>query len=56
MDCIFETIECNDQEKKRLATFQMTYAAADWWDAEKATIGIEATRRMPWVTFKERFL
>ena len=56
MDSRFETIKCNDQEKKHMATFQLTYIAVDWWDAKKATVGIEAAGRMPWVTFKERFL
>ena len=46
----------NDQRKKCLATFQLTYVAVDWWDVEKAIIGEEATKRMPWVNFKERFL
>ena len=46
MDIIFETIECSDIEKKRLAVFQLTYSAADWWDAVKATIGEDAARRM----------
>ena len=56
MDHIFETVECNDTEKRRLATFQLTYAAADWWEAEQATIGEEATRMMLWATFRELFL
>ena len=47
MDRIFETIECNDQEKKCLATFQLTYAVVDWWDVEKATVGVEVVGRMP---------
>ena len=29
---------------------------ADWRDTEKATVGIEVVRKMPWVAFKERFL
>ena len=34
----------------------MTYAVANGWEAEEATLGAEAIRRMTWVTFKERFL
>ena len=56
MDHIFETMDCNDQEIKRLATFQLTYAAADWWEAVKATIGEEAVRVMTWTTFRRKFL
>lgn len=56
MDSIFDAIECNDLEKKRLAVFQLTYSAADWWESVKATIGEDATRRMTWTTFKTKFL
>ena len=56
IDPIFETTECIDLDKKRLATFQLTYAAADWWDAVRATIGEEGVRRMTWTAFKNRFL
>ena len=56
MDMIFETIECSDIEKKRLAVFQLTYSVADWWDAVKATIGEDAARRMTWTSFKTKFL
>ena len=56
MENIFEAMECSDIEKRRLATFQLTFVAAEWWEAEKATLGTESTRRMPWMTFKERFL
>ena len=52
MDLIFDTIECLDQEKRRMATFQLTYAAADWWESEKATLGEEAVPEMTWATFK----
>ena len=30
MDLIFDTIECSNQEKHRMATFQLTFAATDW--------------------------
>ena len=56
MDCIFESIECIDFDKNRLATFQLTYAAVDWWDAMRATIREERVRRMTWTAFKNRFL
>ena len=46
MDLIFDTIECSDQEKRRMATFQLTYVAADWWESEKAILGEEAIRGM----------
>ena len=56
MDLIFETIKCNELDKRRLAIFQLTFATADWWEAEKAMIGAEAVRGMPWEAFKIRFL
>ena len=34
----------------------MTDTTADWWDAKKVTVRVEAAGRMLWVTFKERFL
>ena len=55
MDRIFEIIECTDLDEKRLATFRLTYAAVDWWDAVRATIGEEGIRRMTWTAFKNRF-
>ena len=39
-----------------METFQLTYAAADWWESEKATLGEEAIRGMAWATFKIKFL
>ena len=42
MDLIFKTIECSDEEKRRLDVFQLTFAAIDWWELEKATLGEEA--------------
>ena len=30
IDLIFETIECNELDKRRLAVFQLTFAAVDW--------------------------
>ena len=56
MDCIFETMDCNEIEKRRLAVFQLTYTTADWWDAERATIGEDAAKEMTWIEFRERFL
>ena len=55
MDLIFKAIECSEVENRWLATFQLTYAAVDWWEAEEATLGEEVVRKMPWVTLKERF-
>ena len=46
MDLIFDTIECTDQEKRRMATFQLTYIVADWLESEKATLGEEAIQGM----------
>ena len=56
MDLIFDTIECSDQEKRRMATFQLTYTAGNWWESDKATLGEEAIRGMKWMTFKVKFL
>ena len=39
-----------------MAVFQLTYAAADWWESEKATLGEDGVRRMNWATFRRRFL
>ena len=46
MDRIFETMECSEADKRRLAISQLTFAAADWWEIEKAILGDEGTRRM----------
>ena len=56
MDLIFDVVECSDQDKRRMAVFQLTYAAADWWESERATLGEEGVRRLTWTTFKARFL
>ena len=56
MDLIFETIECNELDKLRLGVFQLTFSAADWWEAEKNMVGAEAVWRMPWKEFKVIFL
>ena len=56
MDTIFESMECNDLDKHRLATFQLIYAAADWWESKKAKLGVEEIRRILWTTFRGRFL
>ena len=56
MDLIFDTIECLDQEKGMMVTFQLTYAAADWWESERGTLGEEAIRDMICATFKIKFL
>ena len=56
LDSIFETMECNDVEKKRLAVFQLTYSTTNWCEAIKATVGEEVARAMSWPTFKARFL
>ena len=49
-------MECSKADKRRLATFQLTFAEADWWEAEKAIIGAVAARMMTWTAFRERFL
>ena len=56
MDSIFKTIKCSETDKCRLAIFQLTYAAADWWESKIATLGDDVIRRMNWTTFCERFL
>ena len=56
MDSIFIAIDYSEVEKLRFATFQLTYTAADWWEAEEAILVAEVIRRMTWATFKERFL
>ena len=56
MDLIFDTIECSDQEKYRMATFQLTYATTDRWESKRATLGEETIRGMVWATFKVKFL
>ena len=53
MDLIFETIDYNDTEKRRLAVFQLIYVAVDWWEIVKATVGKEAARTIAWPTFKD---
>ena len=56
MESIFDTLGCSEIEKRRLATFQLTYAAADWWESEKAILGEDAVKAMPWNAFRELFL
>ena len=56
MDSFFRANDCSEVEKCLLATFQLTHTAADWWEAEEATLGAKTVRRMTWVTFKEQFL
>ena len=56
MDRIFETMECLEADKRRLATFQLRFAAADWWEAKKVIIGAVVARTMTWTAFCERFL
>ena len=56
MDIIFDTMGCSRIEKRRLAAYQLTYAAADWWESEKANLGERAVQMMTWTTFKELFL
>ena len=43
MDQLFETMVCSELDKRRLAVFQLTYAAADWWESKKARFGEEAS-------------
>ena len=52
MDTMFNALECGEQDKKRLAIFQLTYSAAEWWEAEKAALGDATIRRMNWEAFK----
>ena len=56
IEVILDVIECNEQDKRLLASFQLTFAALDWWQAETATIGTGAVRKMSWETFKVKFL
>ena len=56
MDIIFDTMGCSGIEKRLLATYQLTYAAADWWESEKATLEERGIQIMMWVAFKELFL
>ena len=56
MEYILRTMEYSDSEKIRLATGQLTFLAAKWWNAEKATRGEEATQGMPWKAFREKFM
>ena len=46
MDRVFNVLECEDQDKKRLAIFQLTYSTTEWWEAERAALGEEAIRRL----------
>ena len=46
MELIFDAMECNDQDKRHMAVFQLTFTAVDWWESEKATLGDEDVRRM----------
>ena len=56
MDTIFNALGCEEQDKKRLAVFQLTYFVVEWCEAEKADFGKEAIRRLSWVGFKNEFL
>ena len=56
METIFRAIECRDHEKKRLAVFQLTYSAAEWWEAEEASLGTVALDQLTWEEFKDKFL
>ena len=56
MDTIFNALGYEDQDKKRLAVFQLTYSTAKWWEAEKAASGEEVIGRLSWVDFKTKFL
>ena len=42
MDIIFDTMGCSRMEKHRLATYQLTYTTAEWWELEKVTLGEKA--------------
>ena len=56
MDRIFETMEYSESDKRRLVTFPLTFAVADWWEAEKAIIGSVVARTMMWTASREHFL
>ena len=47
MNVILDALEYNEQVKRRLASYQLTFAALDWWQAETATIGLDKAKRMP---------
>ena len=42
MDIIFDTMGYLAIEKRRLATYQLTHAVANWWESKKATLGKRA--------------
>ena len=56
MDTIFNALGCEEQDKKRLAVFQLTYSTAEWWEAEKAASGEEVIGCLSWEDFKTKFL
>ena len=56
MNIIFNALGCEEQDRKRLAVFQLTYSAAEWWEAEKAAYNKEAIWHLSWVDFKTKFL
>ena len=56
MDTMFNALECGEQDMKRLAIFQLTYSATEWWEAEKTSLGDAAIRRMNWDAFKAKLL
>ena len=41
IEVILDAIECNEQDKRRLASFQLTFMALDWWQAETVTIRLD---------------
>ena len=52
----FYALGCEEQDKKRLAVFQLTYSAAEWWEVEKAASGEEVIVCLSVVDFKTKFL
>ena len=56
MELIFEAMNYTEFDRRRMAVFQLTYAVADWWESEKATLDEDGGRRMNWATFRRRFL
>lgn len=49
---IFEVMQCTNQERILLSTFQLERDARTWWDSVKATLG---DHQVAWEEFEEYF-
>ena len=56
MEDIFEVLGCTDREKRRMAVFQLTIEARNWWEMVKTTVGEGPVQQMTWTIFKDKFL